>query len=412
MKNRTLVCVLAETRAHKLTWKSFKQHCLDALNADLAVCVEVGDHYDYNNPYWQHARYRWSTRPYADWGVAYDTVQDELRAGAAPPDNWRDILQVKDQWLGGVRGEGQHKGSAGILIYFRKYLFDRLREENLLDRYDRIIVTRSDFVWAAPHPPLKLLKPGSVWFPDGEGYGGLTDRHAVLDASTAEPYLTLINPIVSDTNALIRRMQHRADWNLEKFIQLRLSDANIQVNSFPYPAYSVREWAGSTSWSAGAWNDQLGCYIKYESERAEANKIAAVFDAGFGWQDVLSGRYLEQGKAAVNAFLIDRSGNYISINGIRMMPHLLTDDPAALAMVSFSGTSGRLGFRRNLHCDVEIPVDSDITIGRVDGGYVFQAAADGSYYGIYNGSFCKTNTVHEGCIFGLVPRYQYESSGI
>ena len=53
---RVLVCVLAQTRAYQFTWRNFKRHVLDELEADLAVCIGVDDHYDYANPFWQHAR--------------------------------------------------------------------------------------------------------------------------------------------------------------------------------------------------------------------------------------------------------------------------------------------------------------------------------------------------------------------
>jgi len=44
----------------------------------------------------------------------------------------------------------------------------------LLERYDRFVITRSDFIWDCPHPPLSVLSPDAIWFPDGEYGGGLT----------------------------------------------------------------------------------------------------------------------------------------------------------------------------------------------------------------------------------------------
>ena len=56
---RVLVCILAQTRAHQVAWSSFKRHVLDELNADLALAITLDETYDYGNPYWQHAKYRW-----------------------------------------------------------------------------------------------------------------------------------------------------------------------------------------------------------------------------------------------------------------------------------------------------------------------------------------------------------------
>ena len=57
---RVLVCILSATRAHELCFSSFKRHVLDELNADLAVALTISTQYDYENPFWQHAKYRWT----------------------------------------------------------------------------------------------------------------------------------------------------------------------------------------------------------------------------------------------------------------------------------------------------------------------------------------------------------------
>ena len=57
-------------------------------------------------------------------------------------------------------------------------------------RFGRIVFSRLEFWWLRPHPPLELLAPEAVWAPTGEDYyGGVNDRHAVLNRSAAEVYL-------------------------------------------------------------------------------------------------------------------------------------------------------------------------------------------------------------------------------
>jgi hypothetical protein len=55
--------------------------------------------------------------------------------------------------------------------------------------YARVVVSRLDFVWLSPHPPLLLLDERCVWAPMAEDYGGLNDRHAVLSRPHADAYL-------------------------------------------------------------------------------------------------------------------------------------------------------------------------------------------------------------------------------
>ena len=75
----------------------------------------------------------------------------------------------------------------------------------MLDRYDRFVVTRSDFVWLCPHPPLSILDPRSLWIPDGEHYGGVTNRHLVVSREDLIPAVSLIEDILLRPEESLRR---------------------------------------------------------------------------------------------------------------------------------------------------------------------------------------------------------------
>jgi hypothetical protein len=146
-KLKTIVFVIAETRAHKLTWDSFKSNLLDTLGADLGLCVSVPSDYDFSNFFWQHAKYRKCCPDFSDFGEAFSEAQfleladhPECSGG-----DWRKLIGVRDQWLGGIKDIRPQPGSAGILIYFRWLLWKFIKEENLLSKYDRFVITRSDF---------------------------------------------------------------------------------------------------------------------------------------------------------------------------------------------------------------------------------------------------------------------------
>jgi hypothetical protein len=284
MKQKTLVIILGQTRADKLTWASFKTHVLDQLNADLALCVGESPNNNNSNFYWVHAKYKWIVPEYEDFGDGFDQIQLE-RYGHTT--NWRRILQVKSQWLGGIKGDGEHPGSAGILIYFRAKLYDFLVKEHIADQYDRFIITRSDFIWEVSHPNVERLKPNFVWIPYGEFYGGVTDRHVVLSRQNLGAYLNLIDPILEDTDALISSMMEaipKPIWNLERYILFHLKRAHMdsEIRFLPYMMYSVREESTPTRWAQGVYNADLGYYIKYptEKERAALTKKFLTFRSG------------------------------------------------------------------------------------------------------------------------------------
>ena len=55
---KTLVIILSQTRAHELTFNNFKTNVIDELNADLCICIGKKENYDYENPYYRLAKYR------------------------------------------------------------------------------------------------------------------------------------------------------------------------------------------------------------------------------------------------------------------------------------------------------------------------------------------------------------------
>ena len=280
----TLVCLLSETRANELTWDSFKRNVLDTLNADLALCISTPDGYDFSNNLWQNAKYKWVSPEYDDFSDGF-----ELARKTDFPEstcNWRRLLEIKDQWLGGIKdAHNQHGGSAGILEYFRWFLWKNIRDEKILEQYDRIIVTRSDFIWLCPHPPLDLLDETKVWIPRGEFHGGVTDRHAVLSRHNVGAYLNIIKPMLADTDNLYNRMNYQNCWNLERYIKMRL-DEDVGVGNthfFPYIMYAVRAEGGSTRWSPGDWDNELGYSVKYRAELHAAREFAKIIKTPESW---------------------------------------------------------------------------------------------------------------------------------
>ncbi len=259
-----LVIVLAETRAHEHTFELFKKNVLDNFQADLCLCVADNEREDTGNPFYHHAKYIWRYPEPDDWGDAFDEAQRQ--SGLAT--DWRQLLKVKNQWLGGIQGEGQQPGSAGILLFFRWFLKDRLLATGLHTHYDRFIVTRSDFIHQIPHVPLELLDPEYIWIPFGEDYNGYTDRHIIASQKDILGVVSITDAILSEPETLAAQMQPFHDWNLEKFIRFSFARQGLsrKVRRYPYTMYTVRSVEGHTRWREGEFNEQLGYFVKYPNE--------------------------------------------------------------------------------------------------------------------------------------------------
>ena len=284
---KTLVIILCETRAHELTFNNFKTNVIDELNADLCLCIGVKQDYDYNNPFYTLAKYKFVYDEPDDFTSAFEYATNILSKDKSKfkelqePLHWREFLKIKNQFLGGIKdAHNQHPGSGGILLFFRWYLLHNFVENDIISKYDRFVVTRSDFIYQLPHPKMENLDPNSIWIPNCEHYGGFTDRHVVLSKSNCESYLNILNNMVYKSNEYFSKMTSFKQWNPEKVIKFHLEQNNVLhlVREFPYIMYSVRNTNGPTSWSIGKFNDKLGYYIKYNSEYEKSNSYKLEFE--------------------------------------------------------------------------------------------------------------------------------------
>ena len=362
---KTLVIILSETRAHELTFNNFKKNVIDELNADLCICIGVKTDYDYENPFYKLAKYKFLYDEPDDFGDAFeyaynilsenkpkyeclkninvlygrinqprqstenisfygDTINiDDLNDdeiiihtndfpddlwknqiyGIKNTDNrdlisqenvntykkplyWREFLKIKDQFLGGIKDkDNEHPGSAGILIFFRWFLLKNLIDNDLINKYDRFVITRSDFIYQLPHPKVELMDENCIWIPDSQHYGGYTDRHAILSKTNVESYLNILNNFVLRSNDYFLKMKNKCDhnfnWNLEEVIKFHLEQNNVLhiVSELPYIMYTIRNINGSTRWQSGYFSDKHGYYIKYHAEYEKSSYYKNTFES-------------------------------------------------------------------------------------------------------------------------------------
>ena len=275
-KIKTLVCILGQTRAQDVTWNNFNKYLLKSLNADLAI--SVAEKKTTNNQMYQNAKYIWKYKDSKDYSKHFDDAQKVLLKSKklTKKPNWKKLIKIKHFWLARIKGTSKIKNNKGIyssgtgalLIYNRWFTLQKIMKLKLIEKYDRFIITRSDFLWNIHHPRMENLNPKYIWIPDGEKYGGYTDRHAVLSKNNLYDYLNLIEPILLDPINLYNSMKSKNNWNLERYIKLYLNQKGYsrKVKFFPYLMYSLRNSKIKTTFRPGEYSYKHKFFIKYFKE--------------------------------------------------------------------------------------------------------------------------------------------------
>lgn len=284
---RTLIVLLNETRAHELTFTLFKKNLMDRLGADLALCV--GDNpRETHNVFYDHATYVWKYKDPEDWGEAFDAF-----AGGR---NVRALLELPDQWFGGIRHparpELEQAGSGSLQLFFRDFLRRKLEEEGLFDKYDWFVATRSDCMWPVLFPSLDLLSPDHLYLPDGERYRGVTDRCVVAPSRHFRRFMDVTRAVFEEPEALAARMKAKSpgNWNTESFVKFRMDELGLtkDVRFLPYMMYTVKPLGGATAEGApGGDNFELHLYVKYPLEYMTARALQCVVSEAADWKHMI-----------------------------------------------------------------------------------------------------------------------------
>jgi len=274
---KTLVIILGETRTHELTFENFKKNVFDVLNADLCLCIGVKSNYDYYNPFYKLAKYKFLYNENEDYSgafdYAYNIIINENKIENENHLHWREFLKIKNQFMGGIRDkDNEHPGSGAIQIFYRWFLLKNLIYHKLIDEYDRFVITRSDYIYKLPFPNVARMNSNNIWIPDFEYWGGYTDKNVILSKTNIISYLNILNMMVLKSNEYFSKMKNYNYWNIEQLIKFHLQQNNVEylIKEFPYIMYACRNHNGTTRWNIGTYNEKLGYYLKSEDEYNKA----------------------------------------------------------------------------------------------------------------------------------------------
>lgn len=183
MIEKTLVILIGNARGGEETWQSMYKNLLKPFDADLALCF--GESKEKLASLYKKAKFIWEIPEYGNWRDFYVTNFNP---------NW-DIFLNRHKFnnaslMGGI---DDYNGSGAIIFAFRHYLL--INKMSILNQYDRIILTRSDFYYIDEHPYLPL---GNLYAVEGEGYAGVSDRHFIFDSNMSNNVLGVLDFICNN----------------------------------------------------------------------------------------------------------------------------------------------------------------------------------------------------------------------
>jgi hypothetical protein len=260
---KTLVCIVNSLRSFALSVPSLVENVLKPLNADvLYVGAPSTDNRDTLDllprvPTLHEVLVPETT----DWTKELNVREPE----------WSQLLAFKGPWLGGVVHKGVRlEGSGALQWVIREKLLQNLMACAYVAKYDRFIVTRSDFVYLAPLTEERFAAPG-IHIPDGERHGGYTDRFACADRDSICQLLALTrtmrdHPVEFAHNLVVKYGMEHLCFHLNPEQMLAMWLAGEKVTLFPYTMYTTKRTEDPTSWSKGVFIPKLGYCVKYPLE--------------------------------------------------------------------------------------------------------------------------------------------------
>lgn len=289
-KQRPVVCLVGTLRAIDLTYKSLIEQVIEPLNADLVFCVSRMSAEDeaYIDKFRKYNIV--DIYLYEDGKNQYQDFLNDFTDQLTPEQQkqWHKYFEIEGNWLGGLK---DRRGSGFHLNFNYWQLFNRL--QNLQQKgfnYQRFIITRTDLCWLAPHPPLDVLEPQSIWIPTGENYNGYNDRHAVCSEQNIADYLSLLEFMMSlKALAYIYNDLDGNNLNHERHLKSHLDYLGIEVSRFKNVAYLTGNKQSKTNWASVQTKIIAGkeYAYKYEAELLNAIAHGQEFSLNKSWNSML-----------------------------------------------------------------------------------------------------------------------------
>lgn len=183
-KEKTLVILNGNPRGGEKTWHSMYDNLLLPYNADLALCF--GYREDKSLSLYSKAKYIWEIPEYDNWEDYYiEHLGDNLP--------WKKSFELGSN--SGFSGLYGTIGSGAIWCAFLHYVYTYKKQ--ILEEYDRIIMTRADHYYLSP---VEILPNDYFWVPTGPHYMGINDKFHIFPSKDIDYVIGVVTNYINTKN--------------------------------------------------------------------------------------------------------------------------------------------------------------------------------------------------------------------
>ena len=251
MKEKTLTILIGNARGGEKTWNSMYENLLNPYESDLALCF--GEVKDKSSSLYKRSKYVWELPEYNNWRDYYSNVCNG---------NWEKTFYAGNH-VGLSGGIDDLIGSGAIGFAFRHFI--KNNKKQILEQYDRIILTRSDYYYAYKQ---EVLVNDYLWIVEGEDYLGVCDRMHIFPSTLIDNVLGIVEYM--DSAEGYNDVLNLECPNVESVLKSYFNYSGVSniIKRFLRFNYTVSVEGDTTRWAPGIREDpnNTGLFIKYGSE--------------------------------------------------------------------------------------------------------------------------------------------------
>lgn len=252
---KTLIIIMGGIRGNEDSWNTLYQNVQTVYNADIMLCVSNNENKT-NSSLYKHAKYLIEIPEYKNW---IDYYKDHTNINT----NELKALFLKGAHIGLAGGIDNNPGSGSIIFAFRHFIKNFCT--NILLNYDRVILTRSDHFYAAPHP---LLDNDNIWIVEGENYNGITDRHHIFPTKYLNEMLGVVEYMATEDAKQKINDYHTPDPEFVLASSFDFFQISNLIQRFTRYQFTIATSQDATRWKEKEFllSEYKDLYIKYPEE--------------------------------------------------------------------------------------------------------------------------------------------------